>query len=198
LKLVRFPLSLHIRVRAFAAFGDEAVDPRRDPVRFVRQAPIPIASSRHCKHLPRMTPGFGAGWLFPICGNRRQCARCKQGKDPPPPRLWRDKRGGAGADRIGQDFIFELLYPNLKTQAVFTVPTRALANDKLSEWRARGWDVGISTGDVALNLDAKVVVATLETQRGRFLRLFAGTHDREFADMIPNKPRMPPTQRLDR
>jgi hypothetical protein len=32
------------------------------------------------------------------------------------------------------------------------------------------WDVGISTGDVALNLDAKVVVATLETQRGRFLR----------------------------
>src|SRR5262249_3601656 len=50
------------------------------------------------------------------------------------------------------------------------VPTRALANDKLSEWRARGWDVGISTGDVALNLDAKVVVATLETQRGRFLR----------------------------
>src|SRR5206468_12742004 len=61
------------------------------------------------------------------------------------------------------------LYPNLKTQAVFTVPTRALANDKLSEWRARGWNVGISTGDVALNLDAKVVVATLETQRGRFL-----------------------------
>jgi hypothetical protein len=70
----------------------------------------------------------------------------------------------------GKTYIFELLYPNLKTQAVFTVPTRALANDKLSEWRVRGWDVGISTGDVALNLDAKVVVATLETQRGRFLR----------------------------
>ena len=51
-----------------------------------------------------------------------------------------------------------------------TVPTRALANDKLAEWRARGWDVGISTGDVALNLDARVVVATLETQRGRLLR----------------------------
>src|SRR6267154_3129852 len=70
----------------------------------------------------------------------------------------------------GKTYIFELLYPNLKTQAVFTVPTRALANDKLSEWRARGWDVGISTGDVALNLGARVVVATLETQRGRFLR----------------------------
>ncbi len=70
----------------------------------------------------------------------------------------------------GKTYIFELLYPKLKQQAVFTVPTRALANDKLAEWRARGWDVGIATGDIALNLDARVVVATLETQRGRFLR----------------------------
>jgi hypothetical protein len=127
-----------------------------------RQIPIPIASRPHCKHLPRMAPGFGAGWVietrslpnllvatlatlpsmslipsaplklvrcprslaptlvalpsmslipsapFPICGNRRQCARCNREKDPPPPiqpsqplrrsrRLWRDKRGGAGA-----------------------------------------------------------------------------------------------------
>jgi superfamily II DNA/RNA helicase len=70
----------------------------------------------------------------------------------------------------GKTYIFELFYPELKGQAVFTVPTRALANDKLAEWRARGWDVGISTGDVAFNLDARVVVATLETQRGRLLR----------------------------
>jgi superfamily II DNA/RNA helicase len=70
----------------------------------------------------------------------------------------------------GKTYIFELLYPNLKGQAIFTVPTRALANDKLAEWRARGWDVGIATGDLALNTDAKVVVATLETQRARFLR----------------------------
>lgn len=70
----------------------------------------------------------------------------------------------------GKTFIFELLYPSLKGQAIFTVPTRALANDKLAEWRARGWDVGIATGDLALNLDARVLVATLETQRARFLR----------------------------
>ena len=70
----------------------------------------------------------------------------------------------------GKTYIFELLYPTLKGQAIFTVPTRALANDKLAEWRARGWDVGIATGDLALNLDAKVIVATLETQRARFLR----------------------------
>jgi superfamily II DNA/RNA helicase len=70
----------------------------------------------------------------------------------------------------GKTYIFELLYPSLKGQAVFTVPTRALANDKLAEWRTRGWDVGIATGDLALNLDAKVIVATLETQRSRFLR----------------------------
>ena len=70
----------------------------------------------------------------------------------------------------GKTYIFELLYSSLKGQAVFTVPTRALANDKLAEWRARGWDVGIATGDIALNVDATVVVATLETQRTRVLR----------------------------
>lgn len=70
----------------------------------------------------------------------------------------------------GKTFIFELFLPELRGQAVFTVPTRALANDKLAEWRQRGWDVGISTGDLALDLDAKVVVATLETQKGKFLQ----------------------------
>ncbi len=70
----------------------------------------------------------------------------------------------------GKTYIFELLYPTHKGQAIFTVPTRALANDKLAEWRARGWDVGIATGDLALNVDARVIVATLETQRARFLR----------------------------
>ena len=49
----------------------------------------------------------------------------------------------------GKTYIFELLYPSLKEQAIFTVPTRALANDKLAEWRGRGWDVGIATGDLA-------------------------------------------------
>src|SRR3954468_22870088 len=70
----------------------------------------------------------------------------------------------------GKTYIFELLYSSLKGRAIFTVPTRALANDKLAEWRARGWDVGIATGDLAINTDAKVLVATLETQRARFLR----------------------------
>ncbi len=70
----------------------------------------------------------------------------------------------------GKTYIFELFrQKGLKGQAVYTVPTRALANDKLSEWRARGWDVGISTGDLAENLNAQVVVATLETQKGRLL-----------------------------
>jgi superfamily II DNA/RNA helicase len=70
----------------------------------------------------------------------------------------------------GKTYIFELMYESLRGQAIYTVPTRALANDKLSEWRIRGWDVGISTGDVSENLSARVVVATLETQKGRFLR----------------------------
>lgn len=70
----------------------------------------------------------------------------------------------------GKTYVFELLIEGgWKGQAVFTVPTRALANDKLLEWRRRGWNVGIMTGDVVDKPDAPVVVATLETQRGRLL-----------------------------
>ncbi|MBV9998604.1 MAG: DEAD/DEAH box helicase [Verrucomicrobia bacterium] len=70
----------------------------------------------------------------------------------------------------GKTYVFELLYDSLRGQAVYTVPTRALANDKLAEWRNRGWDVGISTGDIAENLNARVIVATLETQKTRILQ----------------------------
>lgn len=70
----------------------------------------------------------------------------------------------------GKTYVFELYAPALRGQAVYTVPTRALANDKLAEWQARGWDVGLSTGDLAFKLDAKIVVATLETQKGKFLQ----------------------------
>ena len=70
----------------------------------------------------------------------------------------------------GRLTVFELFLPSLRGQAVFTVPTRALANDKLAEWQARGWDVGIATGDLALRPEAKILVATLETQKGKFLQ----------------------------
>ena len=71
----------------------------------------------------------------------------------------------------GKTYIFELFAAQgLKRQAIYTVPTRALANDKLMEWREQGWDVGICTGDIVENPQAKILVATLETQKGLFLR----------------------------
>jgi hypothetical protein len=72
----------------------------------------------------------------------------------------------------GKTLIFELWSNQGKNrgQAIYTVPTRALANDKLAEWRARGWDVGIATGDLAENLGAPVVVATLETKKHRLVQ----------------------------
>ncbi|SPE56627.1 DEAD/DEAH box helicase domain protein [Verrucomicrobia bacterium] len=72
----------------------------------------------------------------------------------------------------GKTLIFELWSNQGKNrgQAIYTVPTRALANDKLAEWRARGWDVGIATGDLAENLGAPVLVATLETQKQRLVQ----------------------------
>jgi len=107
-----------------------------------------------------MIPGFGTGLVIPDLWQQEAVRALQQGKDVV-------VQAPTGS---GKTYIFELFYPDLKEQAVFTVPTRALANDKLAEWRARDWDVGISTGDVAANLDARVVVATLETQRGRLLR----------------------------
>ncbi len=72
----------------------------------------------------------------------------------------------------GKTLIFELWSNGGKNrgQAIYTVPTRALANDKLAEWRARGWNVGIATGDLAENLSAPVLVATLETQKNRLIQ----------------------------
>ncbi len=72
----------------------------------------------------------------------------------------------------GKTLVFELWSNSGKPpgQAIYTVPTRALANDKLAEWRARGWHVGIATSDLSDNLDAAVLVATLETQKYRLIR----------------------------
>jgi superfamily II DNA/RNA helicase len=97
------------------------------------------------------------------------------------PDLWQQQ--GVAALREGKDvvvhaptgagktLIFELWSNHGKNrgQAIYTVPTRALANDKLAEWRGRGWDVGIATGDLAENLSAPILVATLETQKNRLI-----------------------------
>ena len=96
------------------------------------------------------------------------------------PDLWQQEAVRAlrsGSDAVvdaptgaGKTWIFELLISGgWKGQAVYTVPTRALANDKRLEWQRKGWHVGIVTGDLSENPDAPVVVATLETQRERLL-----------------------------
>jgi len=92
------------------------------------------------------------------------------------PDLWQQKAVNllrAGHDVVihaptgaGKTYIFELLVQSdFPGKAVFTVPTRALANDKLLEWQAKGWNVGIETGDVSYNREAPIIVATLETQK---------------------------------
>ena len=98
------------------------------------------------------------------------------------PDLWQQQAVTAlreGSDVIvqaptgtGKTLIFELWSNQGRNrgQAIYTVPTRALANDKLAEWRARGWDVGIATGDLSENLSAPVIVATLETQKNRLIQ----------------------------
>ena len=71
----------------------------------------------------------------------------------------------------GKTYVFERWaeQTNFSRRALFTVPTRALANDKFAEWRARDWDVGIMTGDLCVNPEAPVVVATLEAVQGHIM-----------------------------
>jgi hypothetical protein len=68
----------------------------------------------------------------------------------------------------GKTYVFERWaeQSSFARRALYTVPTRALANDKYAEWRERGWRVGITTGDVSIDPQAPVVVATLEAARG--------------------------------
>ncbi len=78
----------------------------------------------------------------------------------------------------GKTFVFELFFKSakLRAQAVYTVPTRALANDKYAEWREAGWNVGLATGDISENVTAPVLVATLETQMERLLHQRGSRH----------------------
>ncbi len=71
----------------------------------------------------------------------------------------------------GKTYIFERWAEqnSFAQRALFTVPTRALANDKFAEWRARDWDVGIMTGDLSVNPGAPVIVATLEAVQGQIM-----------------------------
>ncbi len=71
----------------------------------------------------------------------------------------------------GKTYVFERWAEqnNFSKRAVFTVPTRALANDKFAEWRARGWNVGITTGDLSVNPSAPIVVGTLEAVQGQIM-----------------------------
>lgn len=78
-----------------------------------------------------------------------------------------DAPTGAGKTHVFERFVEQ---GNFARRAVFTVPTRALANDKFAEWRARGWRVGITTGDLSVSPHAPVVVATLEAAQGALLR----------------------------
>ncbi len=144
---------------------------------------VSSAEARLLEHL-----GFGdviianLGYLSLVQTIGEQLAAAPQINQVLVPDLWQQQAVAAlraGRDVIvqaptgaGKTLIFELWSNQGRNrgQAIYTVPTRALANDKLAEWRARGWDVGIATGDLSENLDAPVIVATLETQKNRLVR----------------------------
>lgn len=108
------------------------------------------------------TSGFSFNLTLPDLWQQEAVRHIKAGRD-----VIVDAPTGAG-----KTWIFELLIDQkiIKGQSVYTVPTRALANDKRAEWLRKGWQTGIQTGEISDHADAPVVVATLETQRERLLR----------------------------
>ncbi len=86
----------------------------------------------------------------------------------------------------GKTYIFERWaeQSGFTRRALFTVPTRALANDKFAEWRARGWDTGIMTGDLCVNPEAPIVVATLEAVQGLVVAPPGGRSARGFQLLV--------------
>ncbi|MGJ3243657.1 MAG: DEAD/DEAH box helicase [Opitutales bacterium] len=111
--------------------------------------------------LTDLEAGLETGLLLPDLWQQQAIRHLQAGRD-----VVVDAPTGSGKTYVFEQFFTQ----SFRGQAVFTVPTRALANDKLYEWRDRGWNTGIQTGDVAVNLGAPLIVATLETQRGAFLR----------------------------
>ena len=138
-------------------------------------------NSAFVRQIPRFTFGF-FDYLGGVQMFAEQLAENTAFNQVTVPDLWQQEAVAAlraGKDVVvqaptgaGKTLIFELWSNQGKNhgQAIYTVPTRALANDKLAEWRARGWDVGIATGDLAENLNAPVLVATLETQKNRLIQ----------------------------
>jgi superfamily II DNA/RNA helicase len=100
----------------------------------------------------------------------------------------------------GKTYVFERWaeQTNFSRRALFTVPTRALANDKFAEWRARDWDVGIMTGDLCVNPHAPIVVATLEAVQGAIVDVAAGPPRGASAEpRPPSTPHPPAAPRAD-
>lgn len=131
----------------------------RAPLRAARFDPAPDSP-----HRPRVLSDAFAGLQKLMLPDRWQAlalSALRAGKD-----VIVDAPTGAG-----KTYVFERWaeQTNFARRALFTVPTRALANDKFAEWRARDWDVGIMTGDLCVNPDAPIVVATLEAVQGHIV-----------------------------
>lgn len=76
----------------------------------------------------------------------------------------------AGKTRIVETF-FDVNISRKDFRACYTCPVKSLSNDKMREFKELFGEenVGIATGDIKDNLDAPIVVATLETYRNSLL-----------------------------
>ncbi len=76
----------------------------------------------------------------------------------------------AGKTRVVEEF-FKINVGNPSFRAAYTAPVKSLSNDKMREFSEMFGreNVGIATGDIKENLNAPIVVATLESYRNSLL-----------------------------
>ena len=81
-----------------------------------------------------------------------------------------DAPTSAGKTKVVESFI-EMHISDPGFRVCYTCPVKSLSNDKLREFRQKfgKGSVGIATGDVKENLDAPLVIATLESYRNSLL-----------------------------
>ena len=80
---------------------------------------------------------------------------------------------GSGKTLVGYVFlgIFNTRtkeFQNPPERVIYTAPLKSLTNDKYFELKKKGLDVGILTGDVKINENAKIIVCTQEVYQERF------------------------------
>jgi antiviral helicase SKI2 len=77
--------------------------------------------------------------------------------------------GGGAAQTVVAEYAIALAAKHM-TRAIYTSPIKALSNQKYRDFKTRYADVGLLTGDMAVNQEASCLIMTTEILRSMLYR----------------------------